>query len=120
ARDSRSLLPEPPEDRAQRARGARGLGRLGRRGPGRGGGVMGETISPATESPAMDFVTVEGRALKHAMAALMGAVNLRTIPVLGCIKLSLFSEGLRLEATDLDVVVIAHVDVIDGAGEWSL
>jgi DNA polymerase-3 subunit beta len=70
----------------------------------------------------MDFVTVEGRALKHALRILLEAVDRRrTIPILGYVKLTLTKDGLRLEATDLDVWVTTLIDVIDGdrAGGWS-
>lgn len=69
----------------------------------------------------MNFVTVEGRTLKQALRALIETVDRgMSVPVLACVKLSLSAGGLRLDATDLDVTVTAEIDVIDGAGEWSL
>ncbi|MFC5423026.1 hypothetical protein ACFPOB_26100 [Bosea eneae] len=69
----------------------------------------------------MDFVTVEGRALKSVMAALLSAADLRCkIPALACVKLSLSEAGLTLEATNLDLAVTARLDVIDGYGEWTM
>lgn len=71
----------------------------------------------------MQFVTVEGRSLKHALRPLVDVIERRsTIPILGYVRLTLESDGLRLSATDLDIEVETRIDVIDGdrAGGWSL
>ena len=71
----------------------------------------------------MQFVTVEGRTLKHALQALVEVVERRSCaPILAFVRLSLTSEGLRLDATDLDIEIETRIDVIDGdrAGGWSL
>lgn len=68
----------------------------------------------------MDFVTVEGRALRAALRVLVDVVDRRcSVPILSFVKLTLSAEGLRLEATDLDLSVAIKLDVIDGGGEWS-
>jgi len=71
----------------------------------------------------MQFVTVEGRSLKHALRPLVDVIERRsTIPILAFVRLTLEKDGLRLSATDLDVEVETRIDVIDGdrAGGWSL
>ncbi|MBA4219952.1 MAG: hypothetical protein C0458_04400 [Methylobacterium sp.] len=71
----------------------------------------------------MQFVTVEGRSLKHALKPLVDVIERRsTVPILGYVRLALESDGLRLSATDLDIEVETRFDVIDGdrAGGWSL
>lgn len=69
----------------------------------------------------MNFATVEGRTLKHALRPLIETVERgSSIPVLACVRLTLGADGLRLEATDLDISVSTQVDVIDGAGTWGL
>lgn len=68
-----------------------------------------------------NFVTVEGRALKQAMKLPRDVIERRnTIPVLSHVRLTLTADGLRVSATDLDVLVSTEVDVIDGQGEWSI
>lgn len=71
----------------------------------------------------MQFVTVEGRSLKHALRPLADTVDRGSlVPILGCVKLTLTSDGLHLAATDLDTEVETRIDVMDGdrAGGWSL
>lgn len=71
----------------------------------------------------MQFVTVEGRSLKRALRPLVETVERGgVIPILGCTRLTLQSDGLRLAATDLDTEAETRIDVIDGdrAGGWSL
>jgi hypothetical protein len=68
------------------------------------------------------FVTIEGRALKQAMTLMRAVVERRnTIPILSYVKLTHSDVGLRIVGTDLDMEIIANLEVIDGAGgEWSL
>lgn len=66
-----------------------------------------------------NFVTIEGRTLKHAMRLITDTIERRnTIPILGYVRLSLDKEGLKITGTDLDIEATADIDVIDGAGEW--
>lgn len=67
----------------------------------------------------MNHVTVEGRTLKHALAAIVEVIERRaTIPILSCVRITHGEAGLRLEATDLDIWISIVVDRIDGEGEW--
>ncbi|MDK2769953.1 MAG: DNA polymerase III subunit beta [Sphingomonas sp.] len=69
----------------------------------------------------MDFVTVEGRTLKHALRPIVDVIERRdTIPILGYLRLSLSGSTLKIEGTDLDITVITWIDVIDGKGEWTI
>lgn len=69
----------------------------------------------------MEFVTVEGRTLKHALAPAIDTVDRRyRIPILGYVRLSHSAAGLQLMATDLDNWVSTSVDPIDGACEWQV
>lgn len=66
-----------------------------------------------------NFVTIEGRTLKHAMRLITDTIERRnTIPILGYVRLSLDKDGLKITGTDLDIEATADIDVIDGAGEW--
>ena len=69
----------------------------------------------------MDFVTVEGRTLKHALRPIIDVIERRnTIPILGYVRLTFSGSALKIEGTDLDIMVITSIDVIDGEGEWSI
>lgn len=68
-----------------------------------------------------NFVTIEGRAINKAMRIAKSIIERRvTIPILGCVKLTLSSDGLTIIGTDIDMYVEQTLDVIDGSGEWSI
>lgn len=68
-----------------------------------------------------NFVTIEARAIKQAMRIVNSIIERRnTIPILSCAKLTLANDGLTIVGTDLDMYVKQTLDVIDGAGEWSI
>lgn len=68
-----------------------------------------------------DFVTVEGRALKQAMKTVSAVVGRRnTIPILAAARLKHDATGLHVTGTDLDVEITADLDVIEGAGDWTV
>lgn len=67
------------------------------------------------------FVTVEGRTLRKAMKLVSAAIERRNAyPILGNVRMALDKSGLHLTGTNLDVEITAHIDVIDGNGEWVL
>jgi len=68
-----------------------------------------------------NFVTVEGRTLRHAMKLVSAAIERRTAyPILSSALVKLDKHGLHITGTNLDVEITAHIDVIDGGGNWSL
>lgn len=68
-----------------------------------------------------NFVTIEGRALKQAMRMITDIIERRnTIPILGCARLQLDADGLKVTGTDLDIEATVDLDVISGAGEWAI
>lgn len=68
-----------------------------------------------------EFVTVEGRTLRDAMKPLNAVITPKcTIPVLSCVMLKLGAKGMTLFGTDLDIQITTTIDVIDGAGDWSV
>lgn len=68
-----------------------------------------------------NFVTIEGRALAAAMKLATAVIERRnTIPILGHVKITHDKDGLEIVGTDLDIFVTQRLDVIDGAGDWSI
>lgn len=58
----------------------------------------------------MSKVTVEPKALNAALSRATGAImRVRTIPILGCVRLSIDGEELLIEATDLDRFVTVRI-----------
>lgn len=67
------------------------------------------------------FATIEGRVLAEALKPLIFVVERRTTyPVLTTVKIDVEGSILRLTGTDLDVEVVAELDVIDASGDWSI
>lgn len=68
-----------------------------------------------------NFVTIEGRALAAAMKLANAIVERRnTIPILSHVKITHDKDGIAITGTDLDIYITQRLDVIDGAGDWSV
>lgn len=61
--------------------------------------------------------TVEGRTLANALKIAVAVIGRRnTIRVLSYVKLTTLKDSLRIQATDLDIELTTHIDMIDRQG----
>lgn len=66
------------------------------------------------------FATVEARDLAKALRPVTFVVERRnTMPILECVKISVDGARMTVEGDDLDMNVVANVDMLDAAGTWS-
>lgn len=68
-----------------------------------------------------NFVSVEAKTLASTLKLANAIIEIRnTIPILNDVRLTYGSNGLVIEATDLDLHATVNVDEIDGSGTWSM
>jgi DNA polymerase-3 subunit beta len=67
-----------------------------------------------------DFLKIEGRHLAKALRLICAVAERKSsTPILSLARLSLTVDGLKIEATNLDMLATVRADVIDGIGIWS-
>jgi DNA polymerase-3 subunit beta len=68
-----------------------------------------------------DFATVGSAALRRALKPMSDIVRgAGHIPILECVKISVASSVVSIEATDLDISAFAKIDAVAASGDWSL
>jgi DNA polymerase-3 subunit beta len=68
-----------------------------------------------------NYVIIDGGALKAAMKVMTAIIERRnTIPILGQVRVAMSDDGLRLSGTDLNIEATQSIDVVEGAGTWSI